>query len=89
LDGWWIEGHVEGVTGWSIGESWEAESIPSADVASLYGKLESVILPMFYQDPCAYAAVMRSAIALNGSFFNAQRMMSQYLKNAYETTDSR
>jgi starch phosphorylase len=82
LDGWWIEGHVEGVTGWSIGESWEAESIPSAE-------LESVILPMFYQDPCAYAAVMRSAIALNGSFFNAQRMMSQYLKNAYETTDSR
>jgi starch phosphorylase len=75
LDGWWIEGHVEGITGWAIGESWEAESIPSAEVAFLYDKLESVILPMFYQDPCAYAAVMRSAIALNGSFFNAQRMI--------------
>lgn len=83
LDGWWIEGHVEGVTGWSIGDSWNTESNPSAEIASLYDKLESLILPMFYQRPRAYAEVMRSAIALNGSFFNAQRMMSQYLKNAY------
>jgi starch phosphorylase len=83
LDGWWIEGHVEGVTGWSVGESWDRESNPSAEVASLYDKLESVILPMFYRRPREYAEVMRSAIALNGSFFNAQRMMMQYLKNAY------
>jgi len=83
LDGWWIEGHVEGVTGWSVGESWDRESNPSAEVASLYDKLESVILPMFYRHPREYAEVMRSAIALNGSFFNAQRMMMQYLKNAY------
>jgi starch phosphorylase len=83
LDGWWIEGHVEGVTGWSIGESWEAESNPSAEVASLYDKLESIILPMFYEQPRAYAEVMRAAIALNGSYFNAQRMIFQYLKNAY------
>jgi starch phosphorylase len=83
LDGWWIEGHVEGVTGWSIGESWEAESNPSAEVASLYDKLESIILPMFYEQPRAYAEIMRAAIALNGSYFNAQRMMFQYLKNAY------
>jgi starch phosphorylase len=41
---------------------------------------------MFYQRPRAYAEVMRSAIVLNGSFFNAQRMMSQYLKNAYAET---
>ncbi len=83
LDGWWIEGHVEGVTGWSIGNSWKAESNPSDEIASLYSKLESVILPMFYQEPRNYANVMRSAIAINGSFFNAQRMMFQYFKNAY------
>jgi len=88
LDGWWIEGHVEGVTGWSIGDSWEPESNPSAEIVSLYDKLEAVILPMFYQRPRAYAEVMRSAIALNGSFFNAQRMMFQYLKNAYIVTDT-
>jgi hypothetical protein len=26
---------------------------------------------------------MRSAIALNGSFFNTQRMLAQYVSNAY------
>ncbi|MBI2486784.1 MAG: alpha-glucan family phosphorylase [Deltaproteobacteria bacterium] len=84
LDGWWIEGHVEGVTGWSIGDSWEPESNPFEEVSSLYNKLEYVIVPMFYGRPKAFAEVMRSTIALNASFFNSQRMMSQYLKNAYQ-----
>ncbi len=87
LDGWWIEGHVEGVTGWSIGQSWEPESNPSAEIATLYDKLESIIVPMFYERPRDYAEIMRSAIALNGSFFNTQRMMYQYLKNAYPERD--
>jgi starch phosphorylase len=88
LDGWWLEGHVEGVTGWSIGDSWRAESDASEEIASLYEKLESVILPMFYERPRDYASIMRSAIALNGSFFNAQRMMFQYMRNAYSTTEA-
>ena len=40
---------------------------------------------MFYTMPAAFVAVMRSAIAINGSFFNAQRMMLQYAENAYTT----
>jgi starch phosphorylase len=83
LDGWWIEGHVEGVTGWSIGDDWYAESNVARETMSLYDKLEYVILPMFYGRPTAFARVMRSAIAINASFFNAQRMMLQYLENAY------
>jgi starch phosphorylase len=83
LDGWWIEGHVEGVTGWSIGDDWEAESNPGRETASLYDKLEYVIVPMFYGRPRAFARVMRSAIAINASFFNSQRMILQYLENAY------
>ncbi|HEX3037220.1 MAG TPA: alpha-glucan family phosphorylase, partial [Thermodesulfobacteriota bacterium] len=83
LDGWWVEGNVEGVTGWSIGDGWELESDPSREVVSLYNKLEYVIMPMFYGRPNAFAEVMRFAIALNGSFFNTQRMMLQYLENAY------
>ncbi len=83
LDGWWIEGHVEGVTGWSIGDSWQSESKPDSEVAWLYDKLEQIILPMFYQKPDDFASIMRSAIALNGSYFNAQRMVAQYLQNAY------
>ena len=82
LDGWWIEGHVEGVTGWSIGSS-ESEADQSKDAQDLYLKLERVILPLYYGLPFAYAEVMRSAIALNGSFFNTQRMVEQYVRNAY------
>lgn len=48
-----------------------------------YDKLEYLILPTFYKRPDAFAEIMSSAIALNGSFFNAQRMVSQYVKNAY------
>jgi starch phosphorylase len=82
LDGWWVEGHVEGVTGWSIGGP-EMEADPTRDAVDLYIKLERVILPLFYGLPFAYAEVMRSAIALNGSFFNTQRMVRQYVHNAY------
>jgi glycogen phosphorylase len=87
LDGWWVEGHVEGITGWSIGESDAPESDPSRDIASLYDKLEKVIVPMFYQQQDAYTSVMRSSIALNASFYNAQRMIFQYTENAYLHTD--
>ena len=83
LDGWWIEGHIEGVTGWSIGEGQEPAGDASSEIASLYDKLERVILPMFYGRPAAFVEVMRSTIALNGSFFNTQRMVSQYVTNAY------
>lgn len=77
LDGWWIEGHIEGVTGWSIDDD-------GSD--SLYAKLEQAIVPMYHQRPDAYAGIMRSTIALNASFFNAQRMIGQYLVNAYRVT---
>ena len=83
LDGWWIEGHVEGVTGWSIGDDDELPADPAEDIAELYYKLERVILPMFYGMPHRFAEVMRGAIAINASFFNTQRMVSQYLHNAY------
>jgi glycogen phosphorylase len=88
LDGWWVEGHEEGVTGWCIGEGWEKNSDPVQESASLYDKLENQILPMFYGRPLEYARVMRSAIALNGAFFNAQRMVSQYMINAYHPAHS-
>jgi starch phosphorylase len=83
LDGWWIEGHLEGVTGWSIGEVDGTENDSTAEAASLYDKLEKVILPLYYREPDKFAEVMRSAIVLNGSFFNTQRMIEQYVRNAY------
>jgi len=56
---------------------------PVSEVATLYDKMERQIIPMFYGTPNRYTEVMRSAIALNGSFFNTQRMVQQYLANAY------
>ncbi|GAC1661421.1 MAG: alpha-glucan family phosphorylase [Candidatus Acidiferrum sp.] len=85
LDGWWVEGHIEGVTGWSIG----AHSSPAAvtdnfaDAQSLYDKLEGIIIPMFYNDRRRYLGIMQHAIAINGSFFNTQRMVQQYITDAY------
>ena len=87
LDGWWVEGHVEGVTGWSIGDSDLPGTDPSQEIASLYNKLENIITPMFYRQADAYADIMRTTIAINGSFYNAQRMMFQYMKNAYMHKD--
>jgi starch phosphorylase len=83
LDGWWIEGHIEGVTGWSIGDGWQSEADSEKEVASLYDKLENVILPMYYDRPRQFASIMRSVISLNGSYFTTQRMLTQYLLNAY------
>ena len=83
LDGWWIEGHVEGVTGWSIGDCATGENNTMLEAASLYDKLENVILPLYYREGDKFAEVMRSAIALNGSYFNTQRLLEQYLRHAY------
>ncbi|HTS48389.1 MAG TPA: alpha-glucan family phosphorylase [Bryobacteraceae bacterium] len=83
LDGWWIEGHIEGFTGWSIEDGIGGDS--AGELSSLYGKLARVILPMYYGRPDDYSEIMRYTIALNGSFFNTQRMISQYVANAYGT----
>ena len=83
VDGWWAEGHIEGVTGWAIGSSEVAED-PSLEVAALYDKLERDIVPMFYGRPNRYSEIMRYTIALNASFFNTQRMVLQYISNAYK-----
>ncbi len=85
LDGWWVEGHIEGVTGWAIGDGWDKQSDDAAEAESLYAKLETAILPLYYKNPKGYADMMRSVIAFNGSFFNAQRMVRQYVLDAYHT----
>ena len=79
LDGWWIEGCIEGVTGWCVEDLERAED----EAASLYGKLEEKIVPLYYQDRAGWRKLMQTTIALNGSFFNTQRMLEQYVSNAY------
>jgi starch phosphorylase len=91
LDGWWVEGCIEGVTGWSISDNGAGSSGAGIDAAddraldaqSLYNQLETVILPLYYRDSERWMDVMRHAIALNGSFFNTERMVDQYVRKAY------
>jgi starch phosphorylase len=83
MDGWWVEGCLEGTTGWPIADRTGSSDDEAYEAGSLYHKLERTILPMFYRNPEDYGRVMRGAIAVNGSFFNAQRMVSQYLANAW------
>ncbi len=84
LDGWWVEGCVEGHTGWAIGDgrAHGAEG-DEADAELLYDKLEHTIVPLFYGDPAGYASVMRGAVALNASYFNTHRTIEQYVRSAY------
>jgi starch phosphorylase len=95
LDGWWVEGHVEGVTGWAVGPSWlddggDAGTEPddgardAADAEDLYRILAEAVLPLYYGDPEAFTGVRRYAMALNGSYFTSQRMVADYCREAYE-----
>ena len=86
LDGWWLEGHVETVTGWSIGTRDQgaiAQRGDAEDAEDLYGALEESVLPLYYDEPQRWRELMRFVIALNASFFNTQRMVQEYVIEAY------
>ncbi len=86
LDGWWIEGCIEGTTGWAIGEAsrtTDPAQITPYDAASLYEKIEHVVIPLYYNERDRFLDVMRHAIALNGAYFTTQRMLLQYVLSAY------
>jgi starch phosphorylase len=78
LDGWWIEGCAENVTGWAIPD-FDSEA---QEADALYEKLEHTIAPL-YADKVAWAQIRRHCIAMNGTFFNTHRMFGQYVSNAY------
>lgn len=86
LDGWWLEGHAEEITGWSIGarDNGTIRERPDVeDAQDLYRALEERILPLYHREPQRWRELMRFVIALNASFFNTQRMMQEYVVEAY------
>lgn len=87
LDGWWIEGHIEGVTGWSIGppptESTANLNSSQEDVLDLYEKLEKTIIPMYYHERSKWIGIMKNAIGKNAYYFNTHVMMRRYVTEAY------
>jgi starch phosphorylase len=85
LDGWWLEGFVEGITGWAIGppNGSTAERSDADDAGDLYRNLEELILPLYRAEGDGWPRLMRTTIAFNASFFNTQRMLQQYVVMAY------
>lgn len=90
LDGWWIEGHIEGFTGWAIGPSPteialtdNVEVIDKRDADDLYAKLETILIPMYYNDRHTWIRMMQNAIGKNAYYFNCHRMMRRYVTEAY------
>ncbi len=81
LDGWWLEGCIEGVTGWAVGTSEIRSDIDDAN--DLYNKLGKVVLPLYYEDRAGWIAVMKDAISKNASVFNTHRMIRRYATEAY------
>jgi starch phosphorylase len=78
LDGWWVDGWIEGVTGWAIEGSGTAE-----DAHSLYTKLRDVILPLYNGDGDGWTRVMKGCIVHNASLFNSHRMLRRYAAEVY------
>ncbi|MBI5408862.1 MAG: alpha-glucan family phosphorylase [Nitrospirae bacterium] len=87
LDGWWIEGHIEGFTGWSIGPAptdiSPDNNMNKIDAEDLYQKLENVIIPLYYNDRKTWVRMMQNAIGKNAYYFNSHRMMRRYVTEAY------
>lgn len=81
LDGWWVEGCLEGVTGWAVGD--DSPTANGHDAMALYEKLERVILPLWYDDRPGWISVMKGAISKNAAYFNSHRMMRRYATEAY------
>ncbi|MFB6174822.1 MAG: alpha-glucan family phosphorylase, partial [Candidatus Nanohalobium sp.] len=82
-DGWWLEGHIEGVTGWNIGDDYvEGEDENRIDSSSIYSKLDRII-SIYHNDRKRWIEIMKNCIALNASHFNTDRMLKEYLARAY------
>ena len=87
LDGWWVEGWVEGVTGWAIGpqprEKLSEEERKIRELDELYNKLEYIIVPMFYEGRDNWIRMMKNSIGKIAYYFNSHRMMLKYVTEAY------
>ncbi|MGE0114947.1 MAG: alpha-glucan family phosphorylase [Steroidobacteraceae bacterium] len=81
LDGWWLEGHIEGVTGWAIGDGRDGGD--AEDIRDLYDKLEHRILPMYFKERSKWIGVMKGAISKTASLFSTHRMLRRYATDAY------
>jgi starch phosphorylase len=87
LDGWWVEGCVEGLTGWAIGpypdQKFSESERRKRELDDLYNKLEYLIIPKFYKDRDSWISLMKNSIGKIAYYFNTHRMMRRYATEAY------
>jgi len=87
LDGWWIEGCIEGVTGWGIGphpsELVSVDERRKRELNDLYSKLEYLIVPTFYKNRDAWIMLMKNSIAKLAYYFQTQGVLKRYITEAY------
>ncbi|MFQ5602329.1 MAG: alpha-glucan family phosphorylase [bacterium] len=90
LDGWWIEGCIEGVTGWAIGPHANENNLEdydeNLDIEDLYEKLENIIIPLYYNESEKWIQMMKNTIAINATYFNTHRMIKEYATKAYHVS---
>ena len=90
LDGWYAEGY-DGLNGFAIGSGHEfniPEKQDAHDADALYRVLEEEVIPLYYEvGPDGlrrqWIERMKWAILSLGWRYNAQRMLLDYLQNAY------
>jgi starch phosphorylase len=87
LDGWWIEGCIEDVTGWAIGPPPQPKVDDATrrrhELEDLYNKLKYIILPTYFDERDAWIQKMKNAIGKVAFYFNSHRMMRRYITEAY------
>ncbi len=87
LDGWWIEGWIENLTGWAIGppniDTLDNQALFQKEAEDIYNKLEYVITPMFYDRHDEWIKMMKNSIGKIAYYFNSHRMMRRYVIDAY------
>lgn len=91
LDGWWREGFVAGVNGWSIGadQAWDdTNAQDAADAESFYSTLENQIMPLFFERgpdgiPHRWVKMMKDTIRTIAPRFITRRMVKEYTQKYY------
>ncbi|MDH4141279.1 MAG: alpha-glucan family phosphorylase [Chloroflexota bacterium] len=90
LDGWWDEGYT-GDNGWAIGgreTDPDDEAQDWADAQSLYGLLETELIPAWYDRdasgiPTRWVDAMRRSMATTLWRFSTTRMLLEYMEQLY------
>lgn len=96
LDGWWLEGYVEGA-GWALTEKRTYENDfhqDQLDASTIYSMLENEIIPLYYaKNSKGYSPewiqVIKNSIAQITPRFTTKRMIDDYIAKFYKKLATR